>query len=132
MRLISTLRRLEAGAAEARERKPAAVGLIWSTQENVVDPQDLRVGEYIAVDLRIQGAAPVVVEGGPAIVAVGAPGAWAMAERITRDPQDLGVVRNAEGGRVGRVMELDGSMISIEWDEAPEHAPAFDELSPAD
>jgi len=69
--------------------------------------------------------APVALGGASGV----APGAWLMAERITQDPQDLGVVRDAEGQRIGRVMELDGSMISIEWDERP--VVAADELLPS-
>lgn len=125
MRLISSLRRLEAGAAAAREAKPAAVGLIWTRQESVVDPETLYRGEYIAVDLTMRAGAPVALGGASGV----APGAWLMAERITQDPQDLGVVRDAEGQRIGRVMELDGSMISIEWDERP--VVAADELLPS-
>jgi hypothetical protein len=118
---------LEAGAAAARERKPAAVGLVWTVHESPVDPETLEVGEYIAVDIRMTGAAAVDPRGD-----AGAPGSWMMTERITTDPQDLGVVRDAEGARVGRVMELEGSMISIEWEEEFEPVPALDELSPAD
>jgi hypothetical protein len=116
---------LEAGAAAAREAKPAAVGLIWTRQESVVDPETLYRGEYIAVDLTMRAGAPVALGGASGV----APGAWLMAERITQDPQDLGVVRDAEGQRIGRVMELDGSMISIEWDERP--VVAADELLPS-
>jgi hypothetical protein len=122
MRLISQLRRLEDGAAEARAVRPAAVGLIWSRQESVVDLAVLYEGEYVAVDLRMEGGMPVPLRGSPAVAAA-APGAWHMSERITRDPQDLGIVRDAEGARIGRVMELDGSMITIEWDVPPEVSP---------
>jgi hypothetical protein len=130
MRLIARLQRAEAGAAAARESKPAAVGLIWTREESVVDPETLFQGEYIACDIRIVGGAAVPHVGDPA-AAHAAPGAWSMVERVTTDPQDLGWVLDAEGARVGRVMGIDGSMLSIEWLEAAELARApVDELSP--
>jgi hypothetical protein len=117
------LERLEAGAAAARERGPAAVGLVWSTRESVVDPDTLQPGEYIAVDIRLEGCPHVAGEPVPDALS-DPPCWWTLAERVTTDPQDLGVVRDGFGARVGRVMELEGSMISIEMDEAAEHGRA--------
>jgi hypothetical protein len=123
VRLISGLKKLEAGAARARERKPEAVGLIWSRHEVEVDPETLEGGQYIAVDVHMLAGAPVEpgAELGGATLE---PGAWSMKERATYDAQDLGVVYDAGGLRVGRVVALEGSMIEIDLDQ--------DELSPAD
>lgn len=129
MRLLTSLKRLEAGAAVSRETAPAAVGLIWSRHETTVDPDSLERYEYIAVDVRVMGAAPC--DGRPAMAGQ-APTVWEMLERVTQDPQDLGVVRDAEGARVGRVTAIEGSMLTIQWDEVLQLKPApYDELSPA-
>jgi len=114
VRLITSIKRLEAGAAVARERRPAAVGLSWSRNEARVDPEELGPGEYIACDISIRSGAGV---GAVPDAMADQPYWWNLAERVTLDPQDLGLVRDAEGERIGRVMELDGSMIAIEWDE---------------
>jgi hypothetical protein len=121
MRLISSIRRLEAGAALARERVPASVGLSWSRNEVTIDPEELGPGEYIACDIRVQAGVAGGDRAAPDAMA-DQPYWWTLTERVTCDPQDLGVVRDAEGERIGRVMELDGSMISIEWDVRMERA----------
>ena len=110
MRLISAVKRLEASAAARAKEVPAGVGLVWSVNEARVDPGDLVEGEYIACDIRMEGGAPG---------ADGAPGPtwWAVSERVTLDARDLGVVSSAGGLRIGRVVELDGSMVTIEVDD---------------
>ena len=117
MRLISSVKRLEAGAQRAREQAPIAVGLVWSNHETTVDPEMLEAGEYLAADIWIEGGPEATVAGAaePATW-------WKVKERVTLDPQDLGLVYDSSGVRIGRVMELDGSMVTIERDE----------LSPAD
>jgi hypothetical protein len=126
MRLITSLKRLEVDAARARKkREPAAVGLSWSKHEVAIDADSLQPGEYIAVDIRIEGCAreqlDAAKESGRLPAATSAPPCWwAVTERVTRDVQDLGVVRDYFGNRLGRVVELEGSMVTIEMDEAAE------------
>lgn len=125
MRLISSVKRLEAGAARAREEEPAAVGLVWSTHESKVEVESLADGEYVAVDVRLdrygESAPGAVVDG----QVVEPPEWWTIEERITSDPRDLGVVRDAEGVRVGRVVAIEGSMLTVQYDEEPPPASAW-------
>jgi hypothetical protein len=129
MRLITSLKRLEADGLR-RKREPAAVGLSWSRHEVVVDPESLQPGEYIAVDIRIEGCPreelDAAVESGRVPDATNAaPCWWAVTERVTTDVQDLGVVRDYYGNRLGRVVELEGSMVTIEMEEAAEPSPGL-------
>lgn len=110
MRLVGAVRRLEAGAAAARARaKPGKVGIVWTKQDCRVDASVLAEGELIAVDIT---------------VLPGADGShwWRIAERVTADPADLGVVyRQAADGavsRVGAVVSIDADLVRYELDGA--------------
>jgi hypothetical protein len=113
VRLINAVKRLEAGAARAREEVAPGVGLVWSKDEVSVDPLTLEDGEYVAVDVVMEG-------GGPSPLGGTAPVWWTVTERVTLDPRDLGVVRNVAGERIGLVTDLDGSMVTWRADEIPQ------------
>jgi hypothetical protein len=91
------LKKLEARFAPAL----GPVGLVWSRDESLFDGL-LEPGEYIARDMRV--LAPEVEGGTPAVVR--------MEERVTRDANDLGWIYGAAGAVVGRVTELNGSLVS--------------------
>ncbi len=119
MRLLTSLKRLEAGAAAARATKPTPIGLVWTANETRIDPECLEPGEYIACDIRLEGRErpgldlPALDENGDVVEP---PSWWSVEERPTFDAADLGIVRNCDGERVGRVVELDGTLVTIEWD----------------
>lgn len=98
MKLLSKVRGLEASAAVSRQREP--VGLVWTVDELRVDRGKVRPGQYVALDVRIKGEL-----GGTPI--------WETVERITSEASDLGVVYDAGGAAVGRIVRVDGSL--VEW-----------------
>ena len=102
MRLIKTVQRLEGAAAMALETEAPAIAVCWSRHDVRVDAATLLPGEYIAVDMRLgdelQGAQLVV-----------------LTERVTCDAGDLGRVYDSNGAVVGRVTEIDGSLLTYEF-----------------
>lgn len=99
MKLLRQVERLEAAAA-VRAVEPAAVSLVWSSDEVVVDLAQLRPGEYVATDVTIEER----LEG----VSI-----WRTRERLTCDVRDLGNVYDVDGELVGRIVAIDGPM--VEW-----------------
>lgn len=120
MRLISTVGKLEAGAARARKAAPVVVGIAWSAGEERVYPEELLDGEYIASDIQLDAGA--VVAG---VMRSDPPPEWKVRDRVTTDAADLGTVRDAAGEIVGRVVGLDGSMVDIQMYEPPAPATAW-------
>ena len=99
MRLVRQVARLEAAAARALEVEEAPVGLMWTSQESRVDGESLAEGEWVAVDLYLGDE----LDGVQYVRLV---------ERATWQDTDLGWVYDGEGARVGRVVELDGSLLT--------------------
>jgi hypothetical protein len=99
MRLLRAVERLESAAAAAA---PVGVGLVWTRDEALVD-RDLEAGEYVACDVR---RVVSIGEGGELLWCV------RLEERVTRDRSDLGFVYGPGGEVAGRVVALDGSLIS--------------------
>jgi hypothetical protein len=98
MRLIRQVAELEAAAA-ARAEEPAPIGVCWTTYEERVEARELEEGEYIAADMtRVEELA------GTAVIRI--------RERVTLDVRDLGWVYDAEGARIGRVVAVDGTLVS--------------------
>jgi len=106
MRLLKQVRRIEqkrlAAAAGAGVSLVGPVALCWSVDEARVG-RPLVAGEFLAVDVhrvRVDGLA------------------WEIrtVERVTSDSADLGFVYDASGSRVGRVVRLDGSLLTIDID----------------
>jgi hypothetical protein len=106
MRLVSRLdalqRRIEAdsdstGDPELDELIASGVpiGVVWTSEEVVVDPAQARAGEHVAVDLVVDREASS--DGCH-------PAELRTRERFSADPSDLGVVYNSAGVRIGRVM----------------------------
>lgn len=100
----------EARSARARRRAGKALGLAWVGRRERVSAAGLGEGEFIASDTFL-----VRVVGEP----VGRSAHWyqVVRERVTRDRQDLGAVYAPEwAGRmkVGRVVELAGSVVTVE------------------
>lgn len=129
MRLIKNLQRLEDAAAAGREVLPTGnVGIVWTCHETRVDPVTLRPGEYIAEDVEVRDILAEVAAAGGRAGDVGAAGEdldglepgpppelWTVRERVTLDPQDLGDVYGLAGELVGRVVAIDGALITIDW-----------------
>ena len=96
------LRKLEARASTARRAAAAGgVGIVWS-RDDLRITRELEPGELVAVDMHV-----VVPEGE-------APAAVRMVERVTTDVSDLGWVYDAAGAVVGRMTEVDGSLVAWE------------------
>jgi hypothetical protein len=96
----SSLKKLEARASTAR-RVAGGVGIVWS-RDDVRVVRALEPGELVAVDMTIlepAGESPAAVR---------------MVERVTLDPCDLGFVYDAGGAVIGRMTELDGSLLTWE------------------
>jgi hypothetical protein len=110
--LIKSVERLEASGA-ATAKAPARVGMCWTRHDERVDAAELARGEWIAADVYIS------------------PGdMWSICERVTEDEQDLGVVYEANGPRLGIVVALDGSLIRWRPDPGPEPAAAPPAVTP--
>jgi hypothetical protein len=103
MRLLKSVKRLEAGAAEAQ---PLEIGLAYTANDVRVEAALLGRGEYIATD--------VVVLGECAGCAV-----HRVVERVTRDAGDVGWVQDSEGTRIGRVVEVNGTLVTLEMNGGP-------------
>lgn len=99
MKLLRKIERLEA-SAEQRAPDNSPVGLVWSSDEHRVAPGQAEAGEYVACD--------VWLAGGLEFAGVAHPG---LCERFTRDAEDLGIVYDAEGAAVGRVMLIESGLI---------------------
>jgi hypothetical protein len=102
-RLIKSVERLEASGA-ALAKAPTRIGMCWTRTDERVDDSKVGFGQYIAADVYISAG-----------------DFWSICERITDDDQDLGIVYQANGPRLGIVVALDGSL--IRWrPDAPEAA----------
>lgn len=105
MRLIKQLERIEAAAAAvAPDSGAVPVGLAWSNCDARVDAAQLLPGEYIAADVHVLANACPGVED------------WSILERITCDAGDLGFVYDGAGARVGRVVAMDGSLLTLRYE----------------
>jgi hypothetical protein len=101
MRLAVALAKAEVSASKRAARKVVPIGLCWSTHDVRVDPQQLQRGEFIAADVSIHGNM-----GGTLDLHV--------CERVTSDPSDLGIVKDAAANvLVGRVVEMRGSLLGL-------------------
>ncbi len=110
MRLTRRLAAVEVaagGAARARSAEVREVGVVWSAHEARIDASGLAAGEYIAADMRYLDSPPEAGE--PARPLCGE--FVSVTERVTRDSNDLGNVYGATGEVIGRVTELDGSLV---------------------
>jgi hypothetical protein len=98
-RLLKRLERVE--AAEAAEAVAGnAIGICWSSFEgNRVDASTLARGELIAADVTIDYWDHMGV---PNILVV---------ERVTRDEADVGWVFDRQGEKIGRVVEIQGTLM---------------------
>lgn len=103
MKLLRKILRLE--AAEDRRDEPLAFGLVWSSDEHKVDPSQSPDGSHVAHDIWLAG--------GVEFAGVPRPGAR---QRFAEDPADLGLVYDAGGAAVGRVLSIDGGVIRYEVD----------------
>jgi hypothetical protein len=121
VRLIKRLDAIAAAAAarEAERVAGADLAVCWSVREARVDDGDLEAGDYVACDVRYldEGAAALdaLPLGSPARP-VDFTALLSITERVTRDERDLGLVYDAAGVRVGRVVAVDGSMLTFRSD----------------
>ena len=109
MRLIKRLDAAEERAAAASAERTDQARICWSTAEERVSDLDLSPGDFVACDVHYEGEAGAAGEMPPCLHLV---------ERITRDERDLGVVYDPEGVRVGVVVALDGSLLTLRADRA--------------
>lgn len=100
LRRVAKLREAADLAAAAKARPMPR--LHWVSYDGRLDPAQLADGELIAVDVRL-----VHVFGGQTPQ-------WRLTERVTRDPGDLGLVRDRAGRVVGRVVSMRGSL--VDWE----------------
>jgi len=102
MKLIAAAKRLEelAGKLGGMYGHREPVALVWTAHEELALPPD--DGQVVAVDV-FEGDE---FEGARIVRTV---------ERLSSDPGDLGVVYAAGGERVGRVVEREGSLMTIAY-----------------
>ena len=112
--------------------------LCWHGRSPEIEEASLQAGEYIAVDCQIaywedrpESSPPPVGPGAPCAAAAEVGELFRQvseSERVTTDASDLGVVSNAEGRRIGRVVAiegLDGELLTWQLDpDWREHVPA--------
>lgn len=101
MRLLSRVKRLAAGQAQAAALETEAWGLVWSAEDGRFQGA-VPEGSHVATDLYFQQEGRIV--------------AFAM-ERLSEDPLDLGNVRSPEGELVGRVVAIEESRLVLEYDD---------------
>jgi hypothetical protein len=106
MTLLRAVGKLEAARAGAYSA-PGTVGLVWSRDE-VLFTGRLEEGEFIARDMHVLELATDSL-----------PAMTQMVERVTRDENDLGWVYDAAGAVLGRVVELEDSLIRWRHESAP-------------
>ena len=98
-RLVRRLAKLEGKA-----RPAAAFGLIWEGEYVSLPLEEVSrgvVGEHLAVDIRLEWE--------PGVVNLTA------RERLSSVPLDYGLVSDDEGKVIGRVADIAGELISIEY-----------------
>jgi len=116
VRLLKKLVRAEEVAAQREAPPLPPVGLCWSNGSARVPARQLEPGEYIACDVHLLGRVAEGVEGVRCV------------ERITSADWDLGIVSDA-GGPCGRVVAIDGSLITWRPFDAPEASPVAREIA---
>lgn len=118
-RFVRALFRAEvraAAAAAALANRATAFGICWQGRTGRVDASKLLPGEAIAVDVTIAMWARLFHE-------------VREVERVTLDAQDLGWVLSPDGRRIGRVVDINGDVLTQELDpDWLEHVPT--ELPP--
>ena len=121
MRLISRLdalekqKRLQADSAPSPEiadqlAAGARIGIVWTASDFRVDPRQAAPGEHVAVDLVIERDQSENRE---------QTGKLRTRERFTDDPDDLGLVYDLAGDRIGRVVAAPAGYLRWELDSPP-------------
>jgi hypothetical protein len=114
MRLLTKVRRLERDAAAIAEAEEAAsarrrpVGVLWTHEEGKLDAPALdamQPGEEIVRDFWIESQHEGATQA-------------RSRERITRDAGDRGRVYDAAGVEIGRVVEDDGHVVTLDYEAA--------------
>lgn len=90
LRVVDELAKLRKDRAAERAASKRRVGIVWSHCDHRVDDVELAEGEWLALDVTLGET-------------VGEVDTWRTRERITRDPEDYGLVYDAAGDVVGRV-----------------------------
>jgi hypothetical protein len=115
MKLISRVDALQrrADAAVDSARGPdldefGRVGMVWTTEEVVVDPSQVSPGEHVAVDLIVGREASEHVF----------PARYRTRERFSSVPGDLGLVYDSSGSRIGRVLSAPRGYVRWARDDA--------------
>lgn len=90
----------DAGAAAAEEAELCEVRLSWTDRVNRIEDVDIGPGQYVAMDVTI-------------LQEVGDMRYTRTVERLTNESWDLGIVRDAEGQRIGVITRVDGNY--YEW-----------------
>ena len=109
MKFVRAVEQLETGASRSaalKKQRAVAWGLIWADHDaEPIDQGELGPGETVALDLMVLEE----INGVRVCKAV---------ERIATDPADVGWVLDAEGELTGRVLALEGSVVSVSWGSA--------------
>jgi hypothetical protein len=71
---------------------PQDAGIVWTSYEARIDPASLGDGEFLAADITI-------------VESVGMWSRWRIKQRVSLDPSDRGIVYDAAGVRLGRVVD---------------------------
>jgi hypothetical protein len=128
VRLIRSLKRMEEANRRANEPEPEpqAICLAWHGRGPRVDASTLVDGQYIAVDVTIWywpgaiAAEPVTTLHGPCEPEGDGRREYFRwveeVERVTADACDLGWVSNLDGRRIGRVVEIDRELVTVDLD----------------
>jgi hypothetical protein len=96
---------------DGRRRSARTLAAVWSEQDDRLG-RELAEGEYLAVDLHLAIHSPREVSIVRAV------------ERATTDPEDRGRVLAADGGELGRVLEMRGQLLLVGWVAADKTAGA--------
>jgi hypothetical protein len=115
MKLLRAVAKIEERLAADLAGQGCEVGLVWTCDEVIVD-RVLETGEFLARDMHELDPAGEGLTHRVLVV-----------ERVTRDANDLGWVYDAADVEVGRVVEMDGSLISYcRHEAAPGAVPAVE------
>lgn len=101
MRLIRSIERLEEARSGRPRNRGRAWGVVWTDSEELL-AGGLARDERLAVDLH-------VVEEFEGVRLV------RLVERATRERGDLGRVYAMDGSVVGRVVDLEDSLVTVSW-----------------
>jgi len=100
LRVVDELQKLRMERAQSRAAAGSRIGIAWSHCEKRLDDVVLAEGEFLALDVTIEGA-------------IGEVPLWRTEERVTRDPDDYGRVFDGDGLRIGAVRSIKNGLVTV-------------------